>query len=328
MSQSQLRTLENYLRLMDTNAVAQIFRAAVELGLFDALAGGQKTAAEIAAACGAQTEPIELLLDALGATGAIERYGDDYALSQALRLLPPELRDLGDRYWRHLVEFARTGESIPRIAAATIDESDFHVEAAASQWLLTAAALDFAQVLDIGRSRRGLRVLELGSGGAVWGLTLAHRDPATRLTVIDRGPRLQAAREHAAAIGLGDRVTLLSGELHEVEPGDGAFDLVIVSHRLHHGSLDDSRVLLARCRRWLVPGGELAVLDAFPGQPLGDLHHRLFKLRVALRTDRGRVPSLEQLNELLSATGFASPQFAHLPSPPHTIGLLLAVRGE
>jgi ubiquinone/menaquinone biosynthesis C-methylase UbiE len=328
MSQTQLRTLESYVRLMNTNATSQIFRAAVELGVFAELAHGQRTTAELAEQCGVQSEPLGLLLDALCAAGALERYGDDYALAQVMHMMAPALRDLGDRYWQHLTHFVRTGESIPQRADQAADEHDFHDEAAASQWLLTPAALDLAQVLDIGGSRRGLQVLELAAGGAVWSLTIAHRDPTTHITALDQAAQLEAARRHAEAIGVADRLTLIAGDYRDMAIEAGAFDLILVSNLMHRGTLDVNLATLQRCYDGLRPSGELALIDAFPGQAKGDLHHQLFRLSVALRTADGRVHAVHDLSQLLIRAGFDKPRFAHLPSPPHTLGLLLATRGD
>jgi methylase of polypeptide subunit release factors len=125
-----------------------------------------------------------------------------------MHLMPDAFRDLGDRYWQHLAEFVRTGQSIPQAESVELDESDFHVEDASSQWLMTPAALDVTRLLDIGHSRRGLDILELAAGSAVWSLAMAHSDPECHLTIVDRPDRLAAARSHAAAIGISDRIAI------------------------------------------------------------------------------------------------------------------------
>jgi hypothetical protein len=327
MSNAQLQALEAYTRMMDINGAAHVFRAAVQLDVFNALATGQKTASQVAAVCRVEEEPVELLLDALCAVGVVERYGDHFALAQVMHLMPSEFRDLGDRYWQHLAEYVRTGRSIPRAESSELDETDFHVEGASSQWTMTPAALDVTRVLDIGRSRRGLDILELAARSAVWSLAMAHCDPECRLTVVDQPHLLAAARSHAEGIGVGDRVNWVEADYRTVEFPAESFDLVILANATHQETDGDN--LARRLRRiwgWIRRGGELAIVDAFPGQERGALHLGLYRLRVALRTERGRVHSPDQLRAALAEAGFEKPLFAHLPSPPHTLGLLLGLK--
>ena len=273
MSEAQLQALEAYTRIMDVNGAAQVFRAAVELGMFDTLETGQKTAAQLATACQVEQEPAELLLDALCAVGVVERYGDHFALAQVMHLMPCDLRDLGDRYWQHLTEFVRTGKSIPHVEASALDETDFHAEGAASQWMMTPAALDVTRLLDIGHTRRGLHILELAAGSAVWSLAMAHCDPECRLTIVDEPHQLAAARSHAEGIGVNDRVNWVEADYRSAELPAESFDLAILANATHLEATSDSLIRhLRRIRAWIRPGGELAVIDVFPGQEQGALH--------------------------------------------------------
>ena len=328
MSEAQLQALQAYTRIMDLNGAAQVFRAADELEVFDALETGQKTAAQLAVVCRVEQEPAELLLDALCAVGVVERYEDHFALAQVMHLMPREFRDLGDRYWQHLAEFVRTGKSIPRVKTNALDETDFHVEGASSQWMMTPAALDVTRLLDIGHTRRGLHILELAAGSAVWSLAMAHCDPECRLTIVDESNQLAAARSHAEGIGVSDRIDWVEADYRSVELPAESFDLAILANATHLGKADDSLAhYLRKIRAWIRPGGELAVIDVFPGREQGALHLGLYRLSVALRTERGRVQSPDQLRAAMAEAGFERPLFAHLPSPPHTLGLLLGLKG-
>jgi ubiquinone/menaquinone biosynthesis C-methylase UbiE len=327
MSDAQLKSLEMYARLMRTNAAAHVFRAAVELGVFDALGEGQKDAGQIAADCGGHPEPVGLLLDALCTIGVVEKYGDLFALAPVMHLLPQELRDLGDRYWQHLAAFVRTAQPIPQLAASSLDEADFHLEAAASEWMMTPAALDVVQLLGIGSERAGLQILELAAGSAVWSLAIAHRDPQCHLTLVDHPRALAAARAHSHAIGLSDQVDWVEGDYRTVELPAERFDLVILAGAVNLETLEDNTAYFRRIYPWLRPGGELAVISVFAGQAKGTDQYALYRLALALRTDRGRVHGPEQLQAALLEAGFDKPQFAHLPSPPHVMGLMLAAKG-
>jgi SAM-dependent methyltransferase len=292
------------------------------------LASGQKTADEVAAACNLQPEPTELLLDALCSIDVVERYGDVYAAAQVMHLLPEQLQDLGSRYWQQLPDFLRTGDAVPQMEHTPLDERDFRGETDASQWLLTAAAMDLVRVLDIGASRKSLRVLELAAGPAVWSLAIAHHDPAARVTVIDLPDRLALARSNAQGIGVLDRLECVESDYRNVQLPDSEYDLAVLANLSHLESANENLVTLKRVHSWLRPGGELAVIDVFPGQDKGRLHHSLYRLNLALRTRRGRLHRPADLQATILQAGFGKPQYAHLPSPPYMMGLMLAGKSD
>ncbi len=244
-----------------------------------------------------------------------------------MHLLPEELRDLGDRYWQHLPEFVRTGKPVSQVETNSLDETDFHLEASASEWIMTPAALDLIRVLGIGDQRRSLDVLELAAGSAVWSLAVIHHDPECRLTVVDNPVPLTAARSHAQAIGLSDRIVWIEEDYRSVDLPAAGFDLAILANAMNLETLEDSTDHFQKIFDWLRPGGELAIISVFPSQTDGALEHGLYRLAMALRTDTGRLHGPEQLQTALLNAGFEKPQFAHLPSPPHIMGLMLASKG-
>lgn len=324
MSQAQLKALEAYLRIMNINGAAQVFRAAADLGVFDALSAGQLTAAGVATACEAKAGPVELLLDSLCAVGVLERYGDDFALAPVMRLLPGEERDLGDRYWQHLPQFLRDGEPLANPALAAHDSSHYRAKSIANQWMMTPAALSIVKALEIGTTRKGLRILDLGAGSGVWSLTVAYSDVDARVTAVDWPSALAAAEATAAGIGLGDRFETIAGDYRTVPLPNVEFDLAIIANLTHLESAADTETLFRRVFAALKPSGEVAVVDVFPGQTAGDMHRTLFALGLAMRTEAGRILPPDEMQSLLDKAGFDKPTFAHLPVPPYTLGLLVA----
>ena len=109
------RALDTYTRLMSANGAAQIYRAAQQAGILQALADGPASAAAVAQACGTALRPTGLLLDGLRALGLVEPAGEAYALAPVARFLAGPYRDLGDAYWSHLPAFLRSGEPLARM---------------------------------------------------------------------------------------------------------------------------------------------------------------------------------------------------------------------
>ena len=86
-----------------------------------------------------QRDSAGLLMDGLVAIGIVEQYDDDYALSQAARLLCLYDEDLGDRRWEQLVDRVR-GEH------DQFDDQRQYDFLAATQWIHTQAAMQAAEI--------------------------------------------------------------------------------------------------------------------------------------------------------------------------------------
>lgn len=172
MSQ-QDRTLDRYQELMQINAASHIVRAARQLGIFDALRGGQKTADQLAESLGLSRPGLDLMLDCLISMSVVERYQDDHALAPVMQLLCQYDADLGDSGWQRLAATVRRGDAAraetavsdaaaestsDQPQAGTSDASREHRSAqreyldgqAATQWVHTPAAMQVAEMLGIG----------------------------------------------------------------------------------------------------------------------------------------------------------------------------------
>lgn len=324
MTTIDTRALETYAQLMSANGAAQIYHAAVQAGVLQALANGPASAAEVASACHTAIRPTALLLDGLVALGLIEPVGEAYGLAPVAGILAGPYRDLGDAYWSHLPAFLETGRPMARMDDARESERHYQTQVMALAWMMAPAAAAAAALLDCGGRRRGRAVLDVGAGAAGWSLALARRDPATTVTALDWPAVLAIARKAAAEAGLQDRFATIAGDYHKVPLPAAAFDLVIVANVAHLETATGNRVLFERLRRSLRPGGEIAVIDVFPAQPAGVLPAALYALGLALRTTHGRVHSAADLESWLAAAGFDDCRFAPLEAPPYTMGMLLA----
>jgi len=318
------RALETYAQLMSANGAVQIYRAAQEAGVLQAVASGAASAAAVAAACGTVIGPTTLLLDGLVALGLLEHSSDGYGVAPAARFLSGSYRDLGDAYWSHLPTLLATGEPLARMDDARESERQYQAQAMALAWMMAAAAEAAATALDIGGQRSGLAVLDVGTGAAGWSLGLARRDPTTTVTALDWPAVLAIARNAAAKAGLAERFATIAGDYHAVALAEAAFDLAIVANVTHLETAAGNQALFERLRRSLRPGGEIAVIDVFPGQPGSALPAALYALGLALRTINGRVHGAAELAGWLAVAGFGDCRFIPLDASPDTMGMLLA----
>ena len=331
MSSLQQKTLEDFIELQNRNALTHAIRAAVELGVIGALREGQRTAEQLATELEVYPEALKRLLDVVLGSRLIEKYGDDYALAPIARLIPDRFYDFGDEHWKHLTLSVKTGAPLPICDEVPLTDLDYIVNKASEEWTLTPTALTVAKALDMGKTRRAARILEIGCGSAIFSATLAHSDPDSVISLLDNPIGLKRAQQTVESIGLGHKVSYIEANsidsLDTIPQLEGeTFDLVIAAGKIHRMTAGECERLFAQVFDLVKPDREFAVIDVFPGQEKGDLQRSIFALELGLRTSRGRLHDPMRLEESLKKVGFDQIQFAHLPAPPYYWGLVLAQR--
>ena len=237
------RTLDQYQDWMLTNAASHALRIARRLGITARLRERQHTIEELGEALGLDSTRLKPLLETLVAIGFVEQYETDYALARAGHLLCQDDEDLGDARWERLEDCLRQG--------APADSSAYHARVAATQWIHTAAAMQAAEILDIGGegAPRGPRILDLGCGSAVWSCALAHRDAESTVVAIDTAEALGRARAMADSIGMGERFRMIEASPEAATLAADSFDLVVLAQQLSSRRDDDAAHLLSRAVR-------------------------------------------------------------------------------
>jgi ubiquinone/menaquinone biosynthesis C-methylase UbiE len=326
LKDDHIPALEAYFHLMNANGVAHVYRTAVEVGILDALKKGPLDSSSVAKICGISEMPTRLVLDVLQSLSVVEFQKQGYALTDLARfLLDSPYLHLGDPYWAYLPTFIRTNTPMMKMNSVEVSETQYQVQAAAMSWMLTPVAEEAARIMGFGEAeRKNFRILDIGAGSAVWSLTMARRDSGTSVTAVDWPAVLRIAEETARRAQIVDRFSTIPGNFHEAELPAVMFDLAILGNVTHLESPEGNRSLFSRLRRALKPGGQVAIFDIFSGQVEGDLNRTLYSLGLALRTEHGHVYSAEELNEILSQTGFTTVSLTPLKVPPYAISMLLA----
>lgn len=119
------------------------------------------------------------------------------------------------------------------------------------------------------RVRQGLRTLDLGCGPGAFADMFAGDD----YVGVDFNARYI---DHARKTRQG---AFIVGDARKVELPDARFDQILVFGLLHHLSDEDVRAVLSECRRLLVPGGRVLVIEDIPAisrlNLIGHLIHRV-----------------------------------------------------
>jgi ubiquinone/menaquinone biosynthesis C-methylase UbiE len=113
----------------------------------------------------------------------------------------------------------------------------------------------FYERLERFRPLVGARVLDLGTGPGIMALPLAERGAYVIGTDISEN-QIVAARERAAAAGLGDRCTFEVARAEETGLPSASFDVITSGQSWHWF---DHEKALAECTRLLAPGGYLVI---------------------------------------------------------------------
>jgi SAM-dependent methyltransferase len=302
--------------LLDISLILQAMLAAqlgrgvqegVAAGIFDALADGPTTVAEIAARCGLEQRATEPLMQALATTG--------YALHHEGR---HELTDLGRRWligrgrdivlggtldvaWATDFEaFLKTDAVVPVLDRMTPERWTTHARAQRE----LARARSEALVANVPLRKGASSILDIGAAHGHRAATLCREHEGLTATVLDFPQAIEAGATLRAEEGMGARITTRAEDPRTADLGTGAHDAVLLSWPLGGVSAVDAARLVHDAARALRPGGALVVDDFFaPSRPgEGGQQSALVALLHSLTTAEGPFTA-DQVDGWLRAAG-------------------------
>jgi 2-polyprenyl-3-methyl-5-hydroxy-6-metoxy-1,4-benzoquinol methylase len=278
---------------------AAALAAAARTGALTALSNGPATADEVARSCDTSPRHTELLLVALQALGLVERSADG-AFGPAGA--PLDFLERTRLDWARTEDVVRTGRSLHEVDTSAGAQRLYPSVVPGLSLLGAAAAAVAARAL----APAG-RVLDAGAGAAPWSIAVARADPQARVTALDLAPVLATTREQVSAAGLAHRFAFEAGDLREVAPEPGGYDVVLLANVCHLFDDAANADLVARLSRGLAPGGRLAVVDVLP-EPVQPGSRRsallaLYELGLSMRTGSGRVHPLTAYERWAAAGG-------------------------
>jgi hypothetical protein len=250
--------------------VTQVVRAAAELRLADHLAGGAKTADEVATL--ESSDPATTYRVSLG---LLAYEGDGYFATTPMgRLLRTDidnsLRDMAMAWgspghwlpWGHVTDAVRKGRSQVRQALGMNLFEHFTANPAEGATFVSGMSAitrpvrsEAARVIDTS----GVSLaIDVGGGDGSLLHSLMSANPQLRGTVFDQPAVVQAALRDADKAGLSDRLSGQEGDFFESIP---AGDLYLLKSILHDWPDDECVRILQNCRKATRPGGRLLVVE-------------------------------------------------------------------
>jgi len=317
---AQDQTLVQYHELMQINAVSHLLRSASQTGILAQLKSGQKTMEQLCESLSLSPEPTQLLLDALISMGFIQKYGDDHALSPAAGLLCNYDADLGDGRWVQLAD-AVAG----RRERQSADLVHYYEHVAATQWIHTPAAMEAAEILNLGGEGEieAPQILDLGCGAGVWSCAMTHRAGQGRVVAVDLPGPLAAAKSMAASINVSERFSTIESDPMGFEDLKPEYDIVLLAQRLFALGSDEQDRLLKKAVLAVQSGGRLVIIDLFRGPTDPNLTESVEALKLQLDTPAGGMKTLEEAEAQVRAAGMGQIQFSFLPASRVGMGMMV-----
>ena len=304
------------LNLTIGNWLAQMVYVAAKLGIADELAGGPKSAAELATRTGSDPEALYRLLRGLASIGVfVEEGSSQFALTPMAELLQEHHPDskrawvimMGEEHYRaygDLIYSVQTGkpafekmygqgvfEYLPENpeAAKTFDAAMQSIHGRETGEMLDAFDFgSFSTLADIG-----------GGNGSMLSAIL-HRYPKLRGILFDMPGVIARSKEHLPRLGIADRCETAAGSFFEEVPA-GA-DAYILRHIIHDWDDARARKILETCRQAMPSHAKLLLVESVIPAGNGPSFGKLLDIAM-LALVGGKERTEDEYRELLASAG-------------------------
>ncbi|MDA2909572.1 acetylserotonin O-methyltransferase [Nitrospiraceae bacterium AH_259_D15_M11_P09] len=290
----------------------KILLTAVKLDVFSALAGKQRTVAELAQRIGADERALTLVMNALVAMRVLSKDADRFNNTEVARthLVKGSAQYVGhllllhDAEWNHwgsLEETIRTGRSpVSRHVFEADPELGAHVLSVLHR-IGQQSGPALAQRLELGHAKT---LLDLGGGAGTNAIAFCTTYPDMRATVFDLPQTLTVAERTVKEAGLESRITLMPGDFN-ADPLGGPYDVVLMSDILHYQDADANAALVRKAFAHVTAGGRLVIKDRFL-DPSGTspAWTSAFAVHILVNTARGRCYTVSEARHWMEQAGF------------------------
>jgi SAM-dependent methyltransferase len=307
-----LRDFEEFRDVVSTYRLPRILLTALELDLFTAIGTRAWTVRALARRVKVSERGLDILLRNLASGGMLLKRGVLYrngrVAATALNTRHPAYRAAYLRLIRnHWDDWSRLTRSVRRGKPVPDDTPDNAAYRREFSWAMHHRSMEIAprvaRQVDLRRART---LLDLGGGPGTYALAFLAENPQLQAAVCDRAPALEVAKELAARVRHGRRLSYLPLDFMQ-RPVPGQWDVIWYSNVLHIYSPEENRELFRRLRRAMVPGGRLLIQDAFlwDREGLQPIEANLFAVTMLLFTKTGNTYSAHDTTRWLREAGFS-----------------------
>ena len=309
------------LELLSAFRGSKVMFAAVQLGVFDALAGGPKALADLAMEVSADADALERLLDACVGLGLLSRRADGYSNTPAAsaylcKKSPTRLTGYINysnafmwQMWGHLEDAVREGSHRWKQTFGLdgpIFAHFYRTEEAKREFLMGMhgyGLISSPQVVSAFDLSRFRCFVDLGGGTGHLAVAACRRYPGLRAVVLDLPEAAPLAQEMIAATDVAKRVTVVGGNFFSDPLPDG--DVFALGRILHDWTEAKILVLLTRIYERLPAGGAVLIAEKLLKDDKAGPRWAQFQNLNMLVCTEGKERTLAEYEALLTRAGFA-----------------------
>ncbi|MEW6200337.1 MAG: methyltransferase [bacterium] len=307
-------TLKEFWEMSRGFWVSSIIYSGNELGIFDALADGKKSAAQAARKLKLSLRGTEILMDALAAVQLLNKdangfykltsFSRNHLISGSPAYMGNILRHQKNLYesWGRLPEAVKTGKPVSERKPPKTKEGKEMIR----NFILgmddasRAAAEELARKLDLSGIRRAL---DVGGGPGTYMYAMIRKNPNIRAAIFDLPLPTEIAKEQIRKHKMEGKVDTIVGDFNYDSLGSG-YDLVLMSSILHSNSPEQCRRLVRRGADALNPNGMLIINEfALDDSRTSPPHAALFSVNMLVNTGDGRSYTLSEMKEWMKKAG-------------------------
>ncbi|MGO9832991.1 MAG: methyltransferase [Polyangiaceae bacterium] len=320
------------LQMLQGAQVTAVLSAAIDLGVFAALATGPLPVDKVATRIESPARSTRILLDALVVLGLLTKDGASYILGPlaAAHLVPDRPGYVGamanvvasPTMWTgisRLKEAVRAGGSVLEDHGETPRHPFWEVFAQSTVGMSAPAAAAIEGTLhDWIASKPSVRVLDVAAGSGTYGFTLA-KNPNVQLASLDWPNVLVHTRKAGARFGVdASRVKYLEGDLFELNWA-GPYDVVLLSQIYHHFDPETCLRLTQKAAGALAPGGKVVVQDFLSDDAVKNPAAAMFSVTMLVWTRSGEAYSLKDYEKWFGQTGLTRPKLHTFDGMPSSV---------
>lgn len=284
-------------------------------GIFDAAAGGWKSAGQIAIAIGGDERATGLLMLGLCGAGLMEKSGDSFrnapAVERHLVKASPHYRGYAlelDRRavsnWSRIAEVVQSGQPIPKPEATEEHKNAWQETFIRAMDNLASAAVE--PLLAAMPLADGQRLLDIGCGPAKYLVEILRRNKASTAVAFDRPNSEKVVSAAASKAGVEERLVFRGGDFTvDSFAQDGPFDGILISQVIHIMGDDQAEGLVRRAAAALAPGGFMAIHEMTLGPESDPGPAAIFAVQMMLGTAEGKVYSEAELAAMMERAGLS-----------------------
>ncbi|HVQ09450.1 MAG TPA: methyltransferase [Allosphingosinicella sp.] len=266
---------------------------ASNLGFFEHLAQGPKSASDLAELTGCNAEGVRRLLDFLATTKYIVRTGEHYSNSTLtdrwlIKSSPGNVVNFVDNWNSLLVEtWAESLEHSVKSGTVKVHFQDW-MSLKPGRWakftesmtsIAAKPAEEIAALVDLPSGAR--RLLDIGGNHGLYSAAFCRRYPQLTATIFD----VPEALDHEIA-DQNPQLVMRPGDIRTDDPGSD-YDATLISNLIHYFTPKECSALIKRAASALAPGGMMIVSDQSgnaKGSPLIDTFLKMMSLHYFIVT--------------------------------------------